>query len=509
MSDTASSGIFVLEDESSTDVPTLLGRETVAAFIGPAPRGPVDIPVAVRSVSEYLKRFGSPDKGSRLQRYLERFFSNGGTLAVVVRVCHSGRRNQIHLPTDDGTVVLEALHPGPLEYLRASVDYDGIPPDAVSHFNLTVHRLDGGDRPAVVEQEIYAAVSAEPDDPDYVGYALHRSSLVRLHINGVNGRPFPTLGPGALANPDYVYADGTRLPAEMLSDYDLIGSPRESTGLYALEQIARVDLLCIVPPRADLQLGPVARFAAERYCRRRLALLLIEPPRHWQLVRDVTGDRQRTQFASPNVVTCFPLPGDSSLLGALAGALAAHDRSQGAWSKPPAGPIRLRCDWSPHLELDPADIPVLMRAGVNPVTAAGPGWIDLHGGVTTARGSGLPPEWCELRWRRTALFAVSGVVQNSRWLAFRRNPAAAEVADLRRQLQAFLAALQANGALAGISPREGWFLREPLVSGNRLEIEFGIALRRPREFLHFRITQQGGRTDVRELGWQPALAATA
>lgn len=495
-----------MEGESSSDVPTLLGRETVAAFVGPAPRGPADMPVAIRSVTEYLKRFGSLDKGSRLQHYLERFFANGGTLAVVVRVCHSARRNQIHLPTDDGTLVLEALHPGPLEYLRASVDYDGIPADAGAYFNLTVHRLDGGDRPAVVEQEIFAAVSADPADPDYVGHALDRSALVRLRDDHGNRRPLPTLGPGALMTPDYVYADGTRLPAEMLSDYDLIGSARDSTGLYALEQIARLDLLCLVPPAPGLELGAVARFAAERYCQRRQALLLIEPPSHWQFVRDVIDDRQRGQFASPNVVTCFPLPGDGSVLGALAGALAAQDQGRGAWSMPEKRAVRLRCNWKPHLELADGDIPALMRAGVNPITAAGPGWIDLHGGVTTARGSGLPPEWCELRWRRTALFTLSGVVQNSRWLVFRGNMSDG-IADLRAQLEAFLGALQRTSALAGISAREGWFLKEPVVRDDRLEIEFGIALRRPREFLHFRVIQQGGTTLVRELGWQPELAA--
>lgn len=483
----------------------MLGRETVAAFVGPAPRGPVDVPVAIRSVAEYLKRFGCPDKDSRLQHYLERYFGNGGTLAVVVRVCHSSRRNQIHLPAGDATLVLEALHPGPLEYLRASVDYDGIPPDEDSCFNLTVHRLDGGSSPVVVEQEIYPEVSVDADDPNHVGDALHHSALVRLRDTGVTRRPIPTVGPGALMNPDYVYADGTRLPAEMLTDYDLIGSPQDRTGFYALEQIARLDLLCIVPPAAGLCLGPVARFAAERYCRRRQALLLVEPPGHWQLARDVIADRQRSQFASPNVVTCFPLPGDSSVLGALAGALAAQDQARGAWSLTASAPLRLRCPWRPHLELSAGEISALVRAGVNPLTAAGPGRLDMHGGVTTARGSGLAPEWCALRWRRTALFAVSGIVQNSRWMLFRRD-AAECIADLREQLQAFLAALQANGALAGIRDKEGWFLQEPRLRGDELEIEFGIALRRPGEFLHFRVIQRGGDAEVRELGWQPALA---
>jgi hypothetical protein len=505
MSDAASSGIFVLEDAlSGTSLP--LRRETVAAFVGPAPRGPVDIPVAVRSVAEYLKRFGASGVGSRLEQYLARFFDNGGTLAIVVRACRSRRRNQIHLPTDDGALVLEALHPGPLEYLRASVDYDGIPADAPAHFNLTVHRLDGGDSRAVIEQEIYPAVSAEPDDPDYVGHALLRSGLLRLRPGGPATRPLPTLGAGSYFDPGYVYADGTRLPAEVLTDYDLIGCPRESTGLYALEQVARIDLLCIVSPVAGETLGPVARFAAERYCQRRQALLLVEPPGHWQSARDAVADPQRESFASPNVVTCFPLPGDGSVLGALAGRLAAQDQGASVWSRSPDGKLRLRCAWRPPVELTPAAIGALVRAGVNPITAAEAGWLELHGAVTTARGTGMAPEWCDLRSRRTTLFIVSSIVHQCRWSLFGAEPATA-MSALRERLTVFLQALRDDGALTGRGAGDAWFLRGPVARDAGLELVFGIALTRPREFLEFRITQRGGDTQVREFGWQPAFAA--
>jgi hypothetical protein len=495
----------VLEDFSSTG-PIPLRRETIAAFVGPAPRGPVDIPVAVRSVAEYLKRFGAPAKGSRMESYLARFFDNGGTVAIVVRVCRSRRRNQIHLPAAHGALVLEALHPGPFEYLRASVDYDGIPADADAHFNLTVHRLDGGDRHAVIEQEIYTAVSADPEDADYLGHALLRSALLRLRDEGPARRPLPTLGGGSELGPGYIYADGTRLPAEVLTDYDLIGCPRDCTGLYALEQVARVDLLCVVPPVSGQGLGPVARFAAERYCRGRQALLLMEPPGRWQFARNVVADHQHEQFASPNVVTCFPLPGDGSLLGALAGRLAAQDQGAAVWSRPPDGKLRLRCPWRPQLQLAAAEIQALLRAGVNPVTAAAPGWVDVHGGVTSARAAGLSPEWGDLRQRRIALFVVSSIVQHCRWSLF-RGDADTVASTLGAQLVVFLQALRDDGALAGKGAGDAWFLHGPVVRDDHLELEFGLALGRAGEFIHFRVTHRATGTEVREFGWQPALAA--
>ncbi len=488
--------------------PIELYRETVAAFIGPTPRGPADMPVAVRSVGEYLQRFGSPDKPSRLEQYLTRFFDNGGTLAVVVRVCPTCRPNEIHLPTASGDIILEALHPGPLEHLRVAVDYDQIPLDADSHFNLTIHRLAGSNQRMVIEQEIFPAVSADPETADFVGHALLRSALLRLREEGPGERPQLTLGSGASTGSDYVYADGVGGTPQSPSDYDLIGSISEGTGLYALEQLPRIDLLCIVPPEPGRSLGPVALFAAERYCRERHALLLTGPPASWQLPCDVLADQQRREFASPNVVTCFPAPGDGSVLGALAGALVSRDAAGAVWSSVTSEPLNLRCPWQSQLKLHDSDVSALIRAGVNPLTVAGPGRIQLHGGVTMARGSGLPPEWGELRWRRTALFIVAGIVHKSRWMLF-SDMGTDDAMELYDKAQNFFRGLHAAGALVGNGSGDAWFLRRPLISEGRIDMDFGLALRRPGEFDSYRLTWVGGVCKLRELGWQPALATAS
>ncbi len=78
-----------------------VSRESVAAFIGPAPRGPVNIPVAIRSLEEFLARFGVPGYLSRMEFLLYQYFENGGTLAIVVRVCRAGPP-QPHQPARPG-----------------------------------------------------------------------------------------------------------------------------------------------------------------------------------------------------------------------------------------------------------------------------------------------------------------------------------------------------------------------------------------------------------------------
>ena len=502
MSDAASSGIFVIEG-APAGAPIPVSRETITAFVGPTPRGPADIPVAVRSVAEYQRRFGCPDAPSRMEGYLQQFFANGGTMAVIVRVCRSQQRARIHLPGSDGTVTLEAVCPGAFEFLRASVDYDNIEPEQNNHFNLVVQRLASTTRPLVVEQEIYQKVSADPDAADYVGDALLESSLVRL-LGTCTGRPARTLGAGVSADADYVYADDLLGPGNAPTDYDLVGSASEGTGLFALEQVPCIDLLCLLPLAAGQTVGPVALFAAERYCQRRQALLLVDPPPSWQTVHDVATDRQQLGFDSPNVVTYFPRSRDGNLLGAIAGALVADDREHGLW-KSQAASLRLLTPSQLEPRLTEGDIAVLARFGVNAVARDVRGSARLHGLVTRGRRSGLSAEWSNLRLRRTALFILGGIARGSRWSLFRANDEYAR-AELRQQLVKFLDALYRDGALRRECGFQSWYLRGPVQDANGLSLELGLALRRPGEFQSFRICHYHGDCEIRELGWQPVLA---
>jgi hypothetical protein len=494
-------GIVVLEGAPAGE-PIPLVRETVAAFVGPAPRGPVNIPVAIRSVAEYLRRFGTPDQPSRLEQYLSAFFDNGGTLAVVVRVSRSERRNRLHLPSGPEEFVLEALHPGPLEYLRASVDYDQVAPGEGSLFNLVIHRLDSGSRAYVAEQEIYRRVSADPSHPDFVGHALLRSQLLRLVGDGPGRRPDATIGPTARARDAWVHADHHARSGGTLTDYDLIGSVADGTGLHALEQAPIVDLLCLLSPSADSSLGPVARFAAERYCQRRNAILLLPPPWHCRSASDVLAEQVRQGLASPNVLTWFPDTLGGSVAGAIAGALAAADGRGDA--TPPN--LSLRAPARPEQRLTLMESASLQRAGVNTLVAAGAGRLALAGGLTLARAGGMGPEWHDLKTRRRMLRILGGVTRASRWALFIRDDRTA-LDELRAQLTSFLDRAREAGWLMGNASADAWFLDCPGAGdAQAVTVQLGLAPRRAGEFLAFRIEHTSADTQLRELGWQPALA---
>ncbi|MFI0445525.1 phage tail sheath subtilisin-like domain-containing protein [Actinomadura sp. 6N118] len=79
-------GVYVQEVPSG--VRTIVGVSTsVTAFVGQTRQGPVNTPVAVRSMAEYVRTFGLPwDEARPMGHAVQLFFVNGGAQALVVRV---------------------------------------------------------------------------------------------------------------------------------------------------------------------------------------------------------------------------------------------------------------------------------------------------------------------------------------------------------------------------------------------------------------------------------------
>lgn len=495
-------------------------RESVVVFIGSAPRGPVGIPVAVHGLDEYQRRFGASGYRSRVHDLLAQFFDNGGTRAVIVRVSVSERRHRIVMVGPAGDLVLSAVNPGPHECLRASVDYDGIPTDDEERFNLVIHRLASRDKPIVEHQEIYCAVTIDPGDPDFFAHALGDSELVRVDGPAPMARPDVTSYPGASGTAPYQYADDDWRESVSLTDYDLIGSNTEGTGIFALDQVPTVDVICLVPDGDDL--GPVALFAAERYCRDRHALLFVDPPSSWQAAADVVRDRLSSEFGSPNVVTYFPRPDTApgsglnrvpSVLGALVGRLVAGDPEHGVWA--PRDPLILRCRAGLSCVLSEQDQAAVRRLGVNGLRERAGGYLQACGLVTMDKSSGLDAEWSDLRLRRIGLFIVGSIARATRWAAFADN-GEQTWDEVRRQVSSFMLEVAAAGALRGGAADGTWYVtrdRDMLGGASAvgeavpvlMSFIVGFALIDD-EFTAFRFVQDRLDCKAYPVGWQPGVA---
>src|SRR5688572_3334662 len=113
----------------------------ITAFVGRTLKGPVNRPLVIRSVADFHQIFGGLWQPSTLSYAIEHFFENGGRKAIVVRVVNGARPPTLTLSADRGPLRLIGVNPGSREYLRASVDYDGIVESEPDRFNLVLQRV--------------------------------------------------------------------------------------------------------------------------------------------------------------------------------------------------------------------------------------------------------------------------------------------------------------------------------------------------------------------------------
>ena len=184
---------------------------------------------------------------------MQLFFANGGKRLFVVRVANNARGAMICLPAHGGVLVLRAVEPGSTEHIRAAVDYDRIAESDEERFNLTIQRV-APDTGLIVDQEIVSGVTCEPGERNFIADALLTSSMVRAQMPLPAGRPLAT-GEG------YVEHAQRGTDGGSLTDYDLIGSATSGSGIFALNDIDRFDVLYLTPPGLNRIPGPAAMIA--------------------------------------------------------------------------------------------------------------------------------------------------------------------------------------------------------------------------------------------------------
>ncbi len=509
----AAAAIQVAE-HTGPDAPIVRVPSAVTAFVGRCLKGPVGLPVAISSFAEFEKHFGGLWQPSTLSYAIEHFFDNGGRAAVVVRVCNGGRAPTITLPGEGGPLVLEGLAPGSREYLRASVDYDGIDRADLERFNLVVQRVSGTSKGLpgsglIEQQEIFRRVSVRPDDARFVGDALLESRLVRMAGAAPAQRPAlpPPSAPGLAVGYVGVANDGD--DGSPLTDYDVIGSAPSGTGLFALAATP-FNLLCIPPLERERDVGASTLLVAAKFCRERQALLLVDPPRTWEGAPGALAGVRDWPFRSDSAVMFFPwLLAYDRLRGreesfapsaAAAGMLARFDETGPPWrGEPPAQP-QLRPRFRPACELEDADRQRLLHAGVNALSALRRGSRDPGGPRTLAAGNPGATDWRYLSSRRLAQLVARSVEQGTRWTVFAGN-GPATWRRVRAQVEAFLECLDAEGAFAGDDHQERFYvvcderLNDGVDAGLRMLVAFAASRRG--EFHAFTVTHRPGGSEVR------------
>jgi hypothetical protein len=278
--------------------------------------------------------------------------------------------------------------------------------------------------------------------------------MVRVESPLPTHRPEETSGAHVAFNINYVGHTQEGTDGQELSDYDLVGSQKHQEGLFALENIDQFDILYLPPPGKNRDLGPTSILAAERYCRSRGAMLIVDPLIDWESPQAAVSGVRSQGLASPNLVSYFPRmlqrsEGDADARaagGALAGLLCKLDRNHGVWSETNQQGLGFNRNLLPSVDVDAAQMQTLFRSGLNVIAKGPAGSARLHGSVTMSRGSEAHRLFSSLPVRRLCLQVLKSIDEATRWAVFETENA--RLADrIRAQLTAYLSCLADLGAL--------------------------------------------------------------
>lgn len=536
-------GVYI--EEIPSGVRTISGVATsIAAFVGRTLCGPVDEPVVITNYGDFERQFGGLWVASPMTYAVRDFFANGGAQAVIVR----GYKAPV-APASSGkaridfssTLSLEAASPGAwgndlrVRIVTASTE---VAPGDSSLFNLWVAlvRYDANNRVAeVAGLEVFRNVSLLQSHKRRIDNVLRAESKL-IRAASFTPTSDPTIKPDASSDPSSTHelwgkeSGNTTsvgvLPAnegtdgETLDQASLTGGSTQADGkgLYALERTDQFNLLCI-PPHAREEGGDIENQLIEdaiSYCKKRRAILLIDPPRTWHSRADAVGGvKNPTEIgsASANAALFFPriqrpdparptVIDDFAPCGMVAGVIARTDVERGVW-KAPAG-FAATMVGAPDLsvKLTEDDIGLLNPLGVNCLRSMPNLGHVIWGSRTREGADALASEWKYLPVRRLTLYIEESLYRGTHWVVFEPNDEPLW-SSIRLNVGAFMHSLFRQGAFQGSTAREAYEVKCDAETTTQDDINRGIvnivvrfAPLKPAEFVVIKIQQLAGQVQV-------------
>lgn len=179
--------------------------------------------------------------------------------------------------------------------------------------------------------------------------------------------------------------------------------------------------------------------------------------------------------------------------GHIAGIWARNDATRGVWKAPANEVVRGVLDV--EMKITTVEQEQLNPIGVNCIRPFGARGTRVWG----ARTLSSDPSWRYVPVRRMFNFVEKTILMGTNWVVFESNDEALWQ-RVKRTINAFLIGLYRDGALAGTTPGDAFYVKcdaetnpPSSVDEGKLVVEIGIAPLKPAEFVIFRIAQwQGG-----------------
>jgi len=507
-------GVYVEENLSAGAAGDGSASRAVGAFVGIAPTGP-SVPTLVRTWSQYVTLFGGFDGPRNYLPYaVYQFFANGGSQCYIVRATRADATYATAALTDS----TPAGDGGPKTALQVTALAAGSYSNNLS-VDIRPTGAEGGRfdllvlfKGQIVER--FADLSSNPDDSRYVVSVVNSPADGSLYIKLTN----PKIADG------YVYdLEDDVIPAQTVN---LTGG---SDGVQPYDYVSAAKKLDDIPnTNFDLNLPAVNDTA------------VLNPIIDWAEKRGnvfviVDGPRAAEGATSDQVMA-----GYISMVGSQSGALLAssHAAIYGPWLMvvdpasnrwgarrllPPGGAVMgqmAKTDMVRNVAKAPAGVE---NAIVNVLSTEAkfteeqldelaynhinvirliPGYGHCIWGARTLKRS-LPDLYVPVR--RTLIMLRKTLADQTRWAVF--EPNASDLwQKVRLVLSTYLSKLRQAGILAGQTDKEAFFVNcgpdqnpQSEINAGRLNIEVGVRLLYPAEFVIIRLSHYDGGVETGEV----------
>ena len=349
------------------------------------------------------------------------------------------------------------------------------------------------------QEESYAGCSLNPGAPDYLADAMKKSALAKmtLKLEDTPDDLLTLLGAEADAEELRVELSGglngtmDAVNAGVFNGKD--GGPGKRTGIEAFQEITDVSIMA-VPGITDANVQAKLIAHCENLGSR---FAVLDAPMDSTSVNELNTHRSAydSSYAAlyaPWIQAYDPLLKRPTFLppsGSMCGVYARTDVDRGVF-KAPANEIVKGCTGL-YVNYNEAEQGKLNPNGINLIRAI-PGQGIRVWGARTCSSDG---NWKYVNVRRLFIFLEESIRRNTGWVVFEPNDQALW-SRVEGTISLFLEGQRRNGALAGATPEQAYYVnighntmtQDDILNG-RLICEIGVAPVRPAEFVVFRITQ--------------------
>ena len=347
--------------------------------------------------------------------------------------------------------------------------------------------------------EVYENLSLKPEALNYAPVKTAKSDLICVEVLPAEADSIvPYAQCGGTGNEMVLTPAGGSNGSVLNMSADVYlgkdGGPGKRTGLQAFQESGNVSILAIpgvtIP---DVQSALIAFCENKKSC-----FAILDVPMELTKTNDVANFRDMydstyaamyhpwlQMFDAGAKRTAYFPPS-----GAMAGIYARSDNERGVHKAPANEVVRGCTGLSCNYNTGEQDI--LNPIGVNLIRAF-PGRGIRVWGARTISSNGL---WKYVNVRRLFIYVEESIKANTNWVVFEPNSETLW-GRVTRTIENFLATCWRDGALAGSSPDQAFFVEcgpttmtQDDIDNGRLICQIGIAPVKPAEFVIFRITQK-------------------